>query len=58
MLTKNWRVLLLLVATVFTVWPGLFGKSLWLVVGALVILLVGEFTDDNCAASSKGKKKK
>jgi hypothetical protein len=60
MLTRNWRVVLLLVSLVFTFRDfglGEFGAQ-WVVVGALAILLIGELTCDGCAAPSKKKKKK
>jgi hypothetical protein len=60
MLTRNWRVVLLLAALAFTFKE--FGLSVvgaqWVVVGSLVILLIGELTCDGCAAPSKKKKKK
>jgi hypothetical protein len=58
MLTRYWRIVLLLISLVFTLWPGLFDKSPWLVIGSLVVLLFGELTCDGCAAPSKKKKKK
>lgn len=52
MLTKNWRIVLLLAALVFNIWPGLWaGFSNWVIIVALVILLVGELS-----APTKGKK--
>jgi len=52
MLTKNWRIVLLLAALVFNIWPNLWaGFSNWVIIVALVILLVGELS-----APTKGKK--
>jgi len=58
MLTRNWRIVLLLAALVFGIWDLGLTYSTWIVRISLVVLLVGELTCDGCAAPSKGKKKK
>ena len=57
MLTRNWRMVLLLAALVFSVWDLGLVYANWIVWIALVVLLVGELTCDSCAAPSKGKKR-
>lgn len=57
MLTRNWRMVLLLAALVFSVWDLGLAYANWIVWIALVVLLIAELTCDSCAAPSKGKKR-
>ena len=57
MLNRNWRIILLLIALVFSIWPQVWADfASWLVWLSLAVLLIGELTCDSCAAPSKRKK--
>ncbi|MCH7567972.1 MAG: hypothetical protein IIA87_00990 [Nanoarchaeota archaeon] len=53
MLNRTWKIVLLVIALVFVIWPGLLFNTAtnWIALIAIVILLLGEFTCKSCGPS-------
>ena len=48
MLNRTWRIILMVIALIYTVWPDLFIGIRWIALIAVVILLIGELTCKSC----------
>lgn len=49
MFNRVWRIILLIIALIFVIWPTLlFAGFNWIGLIAIVILLIGEFWGRNC----------
>lgn len=43
MLNRTWRIILMVIALIYTIWPVLFTGIRWIALIAVVLLLLGEF---------------
>ena len=60
MLSRTWRITLLIIAGIFVMWPNLLFLSAinWITLIAVVILLIGELTCKSCGTKSAPMVKK
>jgi len=56
MLNRTWKIILLIVALLLAIWPGLLGASAsqWIAAIVLVVLLIAEIM---CAGEGKSRRK-
>ena len=43
MLNRTWRIILIVIALIYTIWPDLFTGIRWIALIAVILLLLGEF---------------
>jgi len=49
MLNRTWKIVLLIIALIYPIWPDLLGGSIrWIALIAIIILLIGEFVCKSC----------
>jgi len=55
-MNRTWRLILLIVALIFMIWPDLFPYANWVAIIAVILLLIGEFTCGKCCKTGVVKK--